>query len=238
MIVAIPSKGRAGKMLTSKIFKDANIYVPESEVTQYKQFYNNVFGVPLSVKGITATRNYILKENKGVNVVFIDDDLEYAGWIKKDKEKYKVKRIKDEHLWMCEFERYFELTEGLNWKIWGMNTVGNNLTSYAYQPFQLNGLALGSCMGVVNDGEYYFNEDFKVKEDYELSMRHIRDKGGLLSVRYAFMQHEHTKMEGGCREPERIVKEKQAITKLINLYPGWIKKAKHRGTSFAIQLNY
>ena len=51
------------------------------------------------------------------------------------------------------------------------------------------------------------------------------------------MQHEHTKMEGGCRDSKRIEKEKVAIKKLIKEYPNKIKSAKHRGTSFAIQLN-
>jgi hypothetical protein len=51
------------------------------------------------------------------------------------------------------------------------------------------------------------------------------------------MQHEHTQLRGGCRDSNRIVKEKTAVKKLITMYPNMIKEAKHRGTSFAIQLN-
>jgi hypothetical protein len=51
------------------------------------------------------------------------------------------------------------------------------------------------------------------------------------------MQHEHTQSVGGCRDDKRISKEKHAIKKLIKEYPGCIKEAKHRGTSFSIQLN-
>jgi hypothetical protein len=51
------------------------------------------------------------------------------------------------------------------------------------------------------------------------------------------MQHEHTQLQGGCRDSKRIEKEKTAIKKLIREYPGMIKEARHRGTSFAIQLN-
>ena len=32
-------------------------------------------------------------------------------------------------------------------------------------------------MGIVNDGEYLFDENFPVKEDYEICLRHIKDKG-------------------------------------------------------------
>ena len=111
MIIAIPSKGRAGNLLTTKIFKSAFLYVPESEVQQYLQFYKNVIGVPNTVRGITQTRNYILKQNKNDDIVFIDDDLEYCGWIKKGELKYKVIRINNEQTWIEEFERYFELTK-------------------------------------------------------------------------------------------------------------------------------
>jgi hypothetical protein len=238
MKIVIPSKGRAGMMKTTEIFTDAYIFCPEAELKQYKQFYNNIIGVPKEFNGITKTRNFILNYYKNENIVFIDDDLEYCGWIKKDQEKYKVQRIKDYKIWEREFKMYFNLTSQMNYKIWGMNTVGNNLTSYPYKPIQTNGVALGSCMGIINDGSYYFNEEFEVKEDYELSLRHIKERGGLMSIRYAFMQHEHTKMAGGCREPNRIKKEQKSIVKLIKQYPGWIKQAKHRGTSFAIQLNY
>jgi hypothetical protein len=51
------------------------------------------------------------------------------------------------------------------------------------------------------------------------------------------MQHEHTQTKGGCRDSKRIDKEKSAIKRLIKMYPGMIKEAKHRGTSFSIQLN-
>ena len=59
--ICIPSKGRGGNVLTKKIFKSAYLYVPESEVYQYSM-YDKVIPVPNDIKGITATRNYILKK--------------------------------------------------------------------------------------------------------------------------------------------------------------------------------
>lgn len=234
--ICIPSKGRGGKVLTKKIFKDAFIYVPESEVREYRM-YSNVIPVPNGMKGITATRNYILSTNNE-NIFFIDDDLQYGGWIKKDSEKYKVIRFNSDIDFNTELKKLFELTEQLNYKIFGLFTVGNNLTQYSYQPILLHGVVLGSCMGIINDGSYYFDESFLVKEDYELSMRHIKERGGILRANYIFMQHEHQQMSGGCKDSNRIDKEKSALKKLIDMYPGWIKEAKHRGSDFAIQLNY
>jgi hypothetical protein len=234
--IAIPSKGRAGIITSQEIFKSAVLYVPESEVRQYSIYKNKIVSVPSDVKGITQTRNWILKNNS-CNIFFLDDDLEYGGYVERSDEKYKVKRVKEESIYLSEISKLFEVADQSGSKIFGLFTVGNNLTNYAYNPFLFNGVCLGSCMGIINDGSYYFDETFEVKEDYELTLRHYTDRGLTVRSNILFMQHEHTQLKGGCRDSTRISKEKEAIKKLIRLYPGMIKEAKHRGTSFAIQLN-
>ena len=233
--ICIPSKGRGGLITTTNIFNDAFIYVPENEITQYSM-YKNVIAVPDSVKGITATRNYILKSNT-CNVFFIDDDLLYGGYITRTKDKYKVIREKQSKIFTDEINKMFNVAYQMNAKLIGFFTVGNNLSNYNWNPFLFNGLCLGSCMGIINDGTYYFNEDYEVKEDYELTLRNIKDGRPTVRTNILFMQHEHTKMAGGCRDSKRIEKEKVAIKNLIKEYPNAIKSATHRGTSFAIQLN-
>ena len=233
--ICIPSKGRSNLMTTHRIFKSAYIYVPESEVSSYSM-HKNVVGVPSDVKGITSTRNWILK-NTDCNVFFIDDDLQYGGYITRTTDKYKVVKVKDESVYLREIERLFDVSYQMKSWICGFFTVGNNLTNYSYNPFLFNGVCLGSCMGIINDGKYYFDEEFKVKEDYELSLRHIINEGMTVRSNILFLQHEHTQLEGGCRDSKRLDKEKEALKKLISMYPGCIKEAKHRGTSFSIQLN-
>jgi hypothetical protein len=234
--IAIPSKSRAGLITSHEIFKSAVIYVPENEVRQYSIYSNEVIGIPIEVKGITATRNWILKNNN-CNIFFLDDDFEYGGYVERTEEKYKVKRIKDESVYIREIEKLFEVSEQSNSKIFGVFTVGNNLTNYSYNPFLFNGVCLGSCMGIINDGSYYFDETFEVKEDYELTLRHFIERRITVRSNILFMQHEHTQLRGGCRDSNRIQKEKYAVKRLITMYPNMIKEAKHRGTQFAIQLN-
>lgn len=234
--IAIPSKGRAVLITSQEIFKSAVIYVPENEVKQYSIYKNKIVGIPIEVRGITKTRNWILKNND-CNIFFLDDDFEYGGYVERTDEKYKVKRVKDESIYIKEIHKLFEVTEQSNSKIFGMFTVGNNLTNYSYNPFLFNGVCLGSCMGIINDGSYYFDETFEVKEDYELTLRHFTERGITVRSNILFMQHEHTQLRGGCRDSKRIDKEKIAVKRLITMYPNMIKEAKHRGTSFAIQLN-
>jgi glycosyltransferase involved in cell wall biosynthesis len=235
--IAIPSKGRAGLITTQATFKNATLYIPESELMQYSIYSNKIVTIPNSVKGITATRNWILKHNENRNVFFIDDDLQYFGYVERSDLKYKVKRLDDEYIVYSEIQKLFEVAEQLDSKLIGFFTVGNNLSNYAFNPFLFNGVCLGSCMGIVNDGTYYFNEEYEVKEDYELTLRNIKDGKSTVRTNILFMQHEHTQTKGGCRDSNRIEKEKTALKRLIKEYPGMIKEAKHRGTNFSIQLN-
>lgn len=235
--IAIPSKGRAGLITSQNIFKSGVLYVPESELMQYSIYKNKIVQIPNEVKGITQTRNWILKHNENKNVFFLDDDLQYGGYIERKETKYKVIRVEDESVYIGEIEKLFEVSYQVGSKIFGFFTVGNNLTNYSYSPFLFNGVCLGSCMGIINDGSYFFDESFEVKEDYELTLRHLKEKGLTVRSNILFMQHEHTQTKGGCRDSNRIEKEKKAIKKLISMYPGMIKEAKHRGTQFSIQLN-
>jgi hypothetical protein len=234
--IAIPSKGRANLITSQKIFKSAILYIPENELMQYSIYKNKIVTIPNEIKGITATRNWILK-NSDKNIFFLDDDLQYGGYIERTDLKYKVKRVTEEEVYINEIEKLFEISRQCNSKIFGFFTVGNNLTNYSYNPFLFNGVCLGSCMGIINDGTYYFDESFEVKEDYELTLRHLVERGITVRSNILFMQHEHTQLRGGCRDSKRIDKEKSAIKRLIKMYPGMIKEAKHRGTSFSIQLN-
>ena len=60
MLIAVPSKNRAGRTTTNRILPNiATFFVPQSEVHQY-HYIKNVVGVPNEIQGITNTRNWIL----------------------------------------------------------------------------------------------------------------------------------------------------------------------------------
>jgi hypothetical protein len=161
--ICIPSKGRAGLITTHKVFKSATIFVPKNEIEQYKIYSNEIIGIPDEIKGITATRNWILKNTKQ-NVFFIDDDFQDGGYMERLTEQYSRKHIRDENIYIKEISRLFEVSYQIGSKINGFFTTNNNLTLYPYNPFLFNGVCLGSCMGVINDGTYYFDETYEVKE--------------------------------------------------------------------------
>lgn len=238
MLIAVPSKGRAGLTTTNKILPNlSTFFIPESEYHQYKGIVKNIVCVPKEVRGITDTRNWILENTDEKWVVFLDDDAKNVGYNKLEERKTKPIKIMDEGFWAEEFIRYFDLTEQLGYKIWGTKTETSARGTYPYKPFLTRSYVTASCMGIVNDGEYLFDPDFKVKEDYEICLRHIRDKGGILAVRYLHWQNEHWTTEGGCKDYRTIEMERDAIKRLIKLYPNMISSAKRKANEFTIKLN-
>lgn len=238
MLIAVPSKGRAGLTTTNKILPNlSTFFIPESEYHQYKGIVKNIVCVPKEVRGITDTRNWILENTDEQWVVFLDDDAKNVGYKKVEERRMKNVEIRDEGFWAEEFLKYFDLTEQLGFKIWGTRTESSPRGTYPYKPFLTRSYVTASCMGIVNDGEYLFDPDFKVKEDYEICLRHIRDKGGILAVRYLHWENEHWVTDGGCKDYRTIEMERDAIKRLIKLYPNMISSAKRKANEFTIKLN-
>lgn len=237
MLIAVPSKGRAGLTTTNKILPNATFFIPESEYHQYKGLVKNIVTIPKEVRGITPTRNWILKNSKNKWVVFVDDDVKIQGYNKMTERHCKKIEIKEEGFWLDEFLKYFDLTEQLGFKIWGTRTESSPRGSLPYKPFILRGYITASMMGIVNDGEFYFDENFVVKEDYEICLRHIQKKGGILAVRYLHWENDHWGKDGGCKDYRTINIEKKAIKDLIKLYPSMICQIKRKANEFTIKLN-
>lgn len=237
MLIAIPSKNRAGKTTTNKILPNiGTFFVPESELHQYS-YIKNVIGVPKEVSGITNTRNWILKNTKDKWVVFLDDDAKNVGYTRLGlHNSYKID-IKDEGFWGEEFLKAFDLSEQLGYKMWGVKTEAAPRSVYPYKPILTKTYLTASCMGIINDGEFYFDEEFKVKEDYEICLRHIVKYGGILGIRYLHWENEHWVTDGGCKDYRTVNMEKDAIKKLAKLYPGMIRSAKRKANQFTITLN-
>ena len=180
MLIAIPSKNRAGQTKTNKILPNiGTFFVPESEVHQYS-YIKNVIGVPNEIQGITNTRNWILKNTKEKWVVFLDDDAKNVGYTELGRTQAKKIDIQEEGFWAEEFLKAFDLAEQLGYKMWGVKTEAAPRSVYPYKPILTKTYLTASCMGMVNDGEFYFDENFKVKEDYEICLIHIVKYGGIL----------------------------------------------------------
>ena len=153
MLVAIPSKGRAGSVKTLKVLPSASLFIPESEATNYRDIYPDaeIVLVPEDVRGITNTRNWVLENTTDRYVVFVDDDVRGVGyWDIGIETKTMVPLTQDELTqdWM----RLFHVTDDLGYHLWGAETTGDSRTVHPHRPFVWHSYVTASCMGIVNDG--------------------------------------------------------------------------------------
>lgn len=245
MLVAIPSKSRPWKSKSKEFMKNSGVlFVPQSELDLYCKVYkpSEIVGVPNEVKGITATRNWILQQNIGEDVVFVDDDLMVTGFhhVGYGGDMYKKKFIKfkteEEVLW--QFEKGFDTCKSLGWKIWGARTESMGLSARPEKPFQFRRYITASCMGIVNDGTMMFDERFRVKEDYEIGLRHIQMFGGVLGIDYFVWQNSHWTDEGGCKDYRSDKVERDCINLLIKMYPQYIQSVSNKKSQYSIKLNF
>lgn len=236
MIVAIPSKGRAGKVRSQAILPSASVFVPKLEAAAYRKAgAKNVVEVPDTVRGITATRNWILKHTKDRRVVMIDDDVRAHGFTRL-YERHAVHEPLDEKTWLGEFVKLFEITEQLGFRIWGTRTDSATRAAYPYFPFRFRSYVTASCMGIINAGRVAFDETYPVKEDYELCARCITEDGGVLSAQYLFWQNTHYHDPGGCHDYRTEQMERDAIKRLCRTYPGLVRAVERATSNWSIEI--
>jgi len=236
MIVAVPSKGRAGKVATQKILPSCRLYVPELEAAAYRAGgARNVIEVPNSVRGITETRNWILDNEDDQRIVMIDDDVKVCGRFVLGERSSRQEKLTEDQ-WLVEFAKLFDVTEDLDYRIWGISTDGALRSVYPYRPFIFRTYVTASCMGIVNDGRTRFDPSFKVKEDYELNLRCLREDGGVLGARFLFWSNEHWTQEGGCKDYRTQDMERDAIRRLQSMYPGMIRVTKRANSPWCIEV--
>jgi glycosyltransferase involved in cell wall biosynthesis len=238
MLVAIPSKGRAGSVKTLTVTPTAVLYVPQAEESWYRSYYRETAIVPIpdEIRGITRTRNWILDHVDERYVVFVDDDVEGVGyWDIRYTGKRKV--VLSEEQLMKEWLRLFHVTDDLGYHLWGAETTGDYRVVHPHRPFVWHSYVTASCMGLVNDG-IRFDPEFPVKEDYELCLRCIRDDGGIVGARYLFWKNSHWATEGGCKDYRTQEMEDEAIRKLMQMYPNRIKKITKGGSQYSIRLDF
>lgn len=237
MLVAIPSKGRAGKTKSDRYMPESVMFVPELEAEAYRRStLCECRAVPDTVRGITSTRNWILDNADDSWVVFIDDDLKNAGWRELLHSSSKGRKLSAQDM-IGEWIKLFEITEELSLKIWGLATQGAKRSIYPWKPFLFHTYVTASCMGIINDG-LRFDESFLVKEDYELCLRCIRDHGGVLGARYLYWENEHWTGSGGCSDYRTQEMEAEAIGRLMSMYPGFIRKVTRGGSGYSIDLDF
>lgn len=235
MIVAIPSKGRAGRTTSDKLMTTAQMFVPELEAEAYRKTSRcEIVAVPGDVLGITRTRNWILDHAKDQPVVFVDDDLKVQGWV--DMATGTNHRRMSEADWLATFGRLFDVCKGMGFPIFGVATQSAPRSVYPYKPFLWASYVTASCMGMLPG--LRFDERYRVKEDYELCLRCVRDFGGVVAARFCYWENEHWHGDGGCKDYRTRAMELEHIGMLMKDFPGQVRRINRGGADVSIELQF
>jgi hypothetical protein len=234
--IAVPSKGRAGKVRTQTILPSCHVYVPALEADAYATAgARNVVAVPDTVRGITATRNWILDNAGSTRVVMIDDDMRKQGYTKLLARQSMYVSL-DEPRWLAEFAKLFAITEQLKLRIFGVATDGATRAVYPFYPFRFRSYVTASCMGIVNDGRTRFDETYPVKEDYELCARCIVEDGAVVCAQYLNWTNSHWRDKGGCHDYRTQSMERDCIRRLCKTYPGLVRAVERLGSQWNVEI--
>lgn len=237
MKICVPSSNRATSCTTQNTLPSSIFFVPKNQFSEYSNnLKNQIISVPNEYLGITKTRNFILNYFKNENVLFIDDDVRQCGYYT-DGNMISLK-YNSEKLWIELFKKHFELTEQLGFKIWGCESCTSNFANHPLQPFSFQGVITCNLMGIINNSDFYFDENFEVKEDYELVLRHFKKYGGHLKTRQFYWANKHWTNPGGCVDYRSDKMEEFAIELLQERYYGMIKKSKYAKRKHQISISW
>jgi len=235
MLLAIPTKGRSHRCKTVRFFKSyGTIFCPYAEVNAYKTLGCPVVGVPKHVSGITQTRNWILNHTDERWVVFIDDDMRRAGYVKAMWSKNKRVALRCNAM-LDEFQRLFEVAEGVKVPIWGVANNSTYRNFQPYHPFDWHTYVTATCMGIINDG-LRFDESYQVYEDYELGLRCLATYGAVVGARYLYFEAELGKTEGGMADYRTGPIEEACAKKLLAAYPGLVRRTLTKGGAYSLEV--
>ena len=196
--IYIPTYKRAGKMLTHKVFPEAIIVCPESQVDEYRKYYPDMEFMPCpdSVEGNTARKRNWVKDNADTDyLIMVDDDIRRFYYA----DNRKQHELSGEHLREV-IENGFIMAEDLGTVLWGINLQTDLKFYREYSPFSLTSVVLGPFTGHIKRGNNLrYDERLPLKEDYDYSLQVLWKYRKLLRFnKYSYEAGHINNEDGGC----------------------------------------
>ena len=212
-----PSYKRPEKSITQINYPFVKLVVRESDAVDYIKNGNDIIVVPDDAQGnLCKIRNYILDNLFDTDcIVLLDDDS--RGIYRWEKQK-KVKFNGDE---LIEFsEQMAILCNDFGFKFWGLNCLPDKGAYREHTPFGTLQYIGGPFQAHLKNNIRY-DLNLPLKEDYDLTLQHIKEYGGCLRVNFAFYDNKQAEQSGGCATYRNAKKE---IEQLELLQKKWGSK--------------
>lgn len=207
--IFIISYKRSGKVSSDKVFNNAFIVVPESQLKDYEKYeYSNgckLLAIPDECDGnIVRKRNWILNNFSG-NVIIVDDDYKYFGM----NEGLKKLKITADEVDMLIHNGCMCCRE-IGTVMWGVNMSDDPMWYREYSPFSTQCCVLGPFQAFCDlPRDIRYDERLYLKEDYDMSLQVLQRYHKVFRfIKYHYVVN-HLDLEGGVVSYRTLEKEKE-----------------------------
>ena len=207
-----PSYKRSEKSISQIKYPFVKLVVRESEAKEYKKNGNDIIICPDSAQGnVSRIRNWILDNlyDDADCIIILDDDCKGVGrWQDQIKKVFN----KDELYDFC--EKASHLCNEYGFKHWGLNCIMDKGAYREYTPFGTLQYIGSPFSGHLKESEIRYDEDLPLKEDYDMTLQHMKKYGGALRFNFAHYDVKQAEQEGGCSAYRNLDYEKKQFFSL------------------------
>jgi len=179
----VPSYKRPVKSITQKNYPFVKLVVRESDSEEYIKNGNDIVVCPDSAQGnICRVKNWVLDnlfDEETDVIVFMDDDC--SGIFRWEGVK-KVKLNTDELLELS--ENISEMCFDWGFKLWGMSPIPDKSVNREGTPFNTLAFVGSPFHAHLKGTEVRYDESLSLKEDYDITLQHIKECSGCLRVNW------------------------------------------------------
>lgn len=208
-VIVIPSRGRAGSVVTHKLFPGAILFVAEGERVAYEAEHDVVETHPDAIAGNMAqVRNAIIDRWPDRNIVMLDDDILKFGYF----ERGQFNELADGGLAEL-IEAGFVLACDVGAYLWGINLSADRQFYREYTPFSFISPVLGPFTAH-RPNPLRYDTRFPLKEDYDFALQHMLRFRKILRLNKYYYYCLHLLNDGGVtavRTMDREAKQLEAL---------------------------
>ena len=231
--LAIPSRGRAGRVISHKHFElPALLVVPSEEVGEYSMMHPECRVLGQVGKGIAAARNTILDELTGSNVLQLDDDVtEIGAYLDGGKKQVLIgEPLRDL------VGQLFGLAKFYGSWYFGCSPTSNAFYYDSRKRLSFNLFVNGSFSGYLTGCPLRFDTNLPLKEDYDFTLQAWKACRKVLRFNFVYADAAHRSNKGGAVDYRTAQLEEQAITYLRQKWGKFIRDNPRRPHEILLRL--
>ena len=202
------------------------VWVDEGEFDSYVKANKKGSDIISCAKGIQGNmcriRNHIIKTEfeRGIEAVCIIDDDMKGVYYWENKISHMVKGSE----FLSFIEKYSDLANQFDVKLWGLNINQDKQVYREYTPFSMSSFIGAPFMVFMKGNDLMFDERLSLKEDYDMTLQQLNKYRKVLRINKYFYNVKQSEQVGGCSAYRNFDEEKRQLELLQKKWGSQIVK--------------